>query len=61
MNPLSTISLAEIHRQSLLAEANEARRARQADRAAGSRIPEAMRRLAAAAAVRVHVLHPAGR
>jgi hypothetical protein len=60
MNPLISTSLAEIHRQSLLAEAQEARRARQSDRPATGGIRGAMRRLTVDVAVRAHVLRPAG-
>jgi len=60
MSPLNTISLAEMHRQSLLAEAAEARRARQVDRPARGGLREAMRRLTVDLAVRAHVLRPAG-
>jgi hypothetical protein len=60
MNPLTAISLAEIHRQSLLAEADEARLASQLRRPVRGGIRGAMRRLTVDVAVRAHVLRPAG-
>lgn len=60
MNPLSAIPLAEIHRQTLLAEADEARLARQLPRTGRGGIREAMRRVTVDVAIRAHVLRPAG-
>jgi hypothetical protein len=60
MNPLFAISLAEMHRQTLLAEADAARLARQSGRRHPGGIREAMRRLTALVAVRAHVPHAAG-
>jgi hypothetical protein len=60
MNPLIAISLAEMHRQALLAEADHARLGRQLRGGARLGIREAMRRLTAAVAVRAHVPHAAG-
>jgi hypothetical protein len=60
MNPLTAISLADLHRQALLAEADEARLASQLRRPAHGRIREAMRRLSVDMAVRAHVLRSVG-
>jgi len=60
MNPLIISSLADMHRQALLAEADEARLARQVEKPARTGFREAMRRLTVDMAVRAHVLRPAG-
>jgi hypothetical protein len=60
MNPLIAIPLAEMHRQALLAEADNARLGRQARGAARPGFREAMRRLTVVLAVRAHVVHAGG-
>ena len=60
MNPLIAVSLAEMHRQALLAEADAARLGRQASHGGRGGIREAMRRLTVVLALRAHVPHAAG-